>query len=159
MPASVLVALRVRAGPQRAFDVFTQQIDSWWRRNPLFEFVPGRSGKLAFASGVGGRLVERFDDGTEYEIGRIELWQPPERLIFKWRPASFAAAQATEVHVSFEPVGEETRITVQHFGWDAVPREHVARHGFPEQVFMLRLAEWWRALLGSLGQRASTLQS
>jgi hypothetical protein len=36
----------------------------------------------------------------------------------------------THVEVLFEPVGEETRITVTHTGWDSVPQDHVARHTF-----------------------------
>jgi hypothetical protein len=30
----------------------------------------------------------------------------------------------------------ETRVTVEHRGWDSVPQEHVARHGFPDAVFL-----------------------
>jgi hypothetical protein len=29
----VLVALRVKATPERAFDVFTEEIALWWRRS------------------------------------------------------------------------------------------------------------------------------
>jgi len=54
---------------------------------------------------------------------------------------------ATEVEVTFEAVGEETRVTVSHVGWDSVPQAHVAKHGFPETVFLARHGEWWRALL------------
>ncbi|HKA49646.1 MAG TPA: SRPBCC domain-containing protein, partial [Candidatus Dormibacteraeota bacterium] len=68
-----------------------------------------------------------------------------------WRQASFAPGQETEVHVRFEAAGDETRVTVEHLGWDTVPAEHVARHGFPEAIFLRRHAEWWRSLLHSLG--------
>jgi hypothetical protein len=59
------------------------------------------------------------------------------------------------VHVSFEPVGDEARVTVEHFGWDAIPREHAARHTFPLQPFLQRHGEWWQALLGSLAAHAA----
>ncbi len=49
----------------------------------------------------------------------------------------------------FEAVGDETRVTVEHHGWDTVPPEHVARHGFPAPIFLRRHGEWWQALLGS----------
>jgi hypothetical protein len=78
----------------------------------------------------------------------------PTCLVFGWRQASFAPQQLTGVHVSFEPVGPATRVTVEHFGWDTVPGEHVAKHGFPEAVFLRRHAEWWQALLGSFKGRA-----
>jgi hypothetical protein len=70
--------------------------------------------------------------------------------VFSWRAASFAADQETEVHVRFEDLGHETRVVVEHFGWDALPADHAARHGFPLAVFQLRFAEWWRGLLTDL---------
>ena len=30
-----------------------------------------------------------------------------------------------------------------------------ARHGFPDQALLMRLAEWWQALLASLGETAA----
>jgi hypothetical protein len=61
----------------------------------------------------------------------------------------------TEVVVTFEPVGVETRVTVEHFGWESVPREHAAKHGFPNEFFLQRHAEYWRALLQSLRRVAA----
>jgi hypothetical protein len=58
--------------------------------------------------------------------------------------------------VTFEPAGDETRVTVEHFGWETVPREHVAKHNFPDAVFLQRHAEWWRALLGSFRERVQS---
>lgn len=78
------------------------------------------------------------------------MWAPGEKLIFGWRQATFAADQATEVEVTFEAVGEETRVTVEHRGWDTVPSAHVAKHGFPEQVFLHRHAVWWAELLDAM---------
>ena len=63
---------------------------------------------------------------------------------------AFAPGMDTEVEVRFEAVGAETRVTVEHRGWDSVPIEHVARHHFPDGVFLRRHAEWWRVLLEGL---------
>ena len=71
-------------------------------------------------------------------------------MAVSWRQASFTPEQQTEVHVRFERVGHETRVTVEHLGWDTVPAEHVARHGFPDMVYLQRHGEWWRVLLDSL---------
>lgn len=57
------------------------------------------------------------------------------------------------VEVRFEAVGDETRVTVEHRGWDTVPQDHVARHHFPDGIFLRRHGEWWQALLGSYGAR------
>jgi hypothetical protein len=156
----VIVALRVKATPERAFAVFTGEIGLWWRHNPLFAFTPRDPGAMAFEPGEGGRLIETRANGKVFEIGRIRVWEPPSsggsgRLVFGWRQASFAPGQDTEVEVRFDPVGEETRVTVEHRGWDSVPQEHVARHHFPDAIFLRRHAEWWQALLASLKEQAS----
>jgi hypothetical protein len=55
--------------------------------------------------------------------------------------------------VHFEAAGEETRVTVEHRGFDQVPAG-AARHGFADEVLLMRLADWWRAQLASLGELA-----
>jgi uncharacterized protein YndB with AHSA1/START domain len=146
----VLVALRVPVTPARAFAAFTDEIGRWWQPNGLFQFSNGRSGTLAFEPGDGGRLVERYPEGDSFVIGEIHVWEPPHRLVLSWREASFDEHEDTELHVRFEPCGDETRVTVEHFGWDTIPLEHVARHRIPLQQFQLRFAEWWQKLLGEL---------
>ena len=153
MTSRVLVALRVRATPERTFDVFTREIGLWWQPNGLFAFTRGTPGALAFEPGEGGRLTETKPGGEVFEIGRITRWEPGARLGFTWRQASFSEDQLTRVEVRFEPVGEETRVTVEHLGWDSVPEEHVARHRFPDAIFLQRHGEWWHVLLASLRER------
>jgi uncharacterized protein YndB with AHSA1/START domain len=154
MPSRVLVAIRVAATPERAFRVFTEEIGAWWRPNGLFPLSGNPAGTLAFEPGPAGRRVERRSDG-DYEVGRVLRWAPPEELAFGWRPASFAANQTTEVHVRFEPVGDETRVTVEHRAWDTIHHEHAARHGFPLSDFLQREAEWWQQLLARYKVRCS----
>jgi uncharacterized protein YndB with AHSA1/START domain len=155
MTSRVFVAVRVPADPARAFEAFTREIGSWWRPGRLFQITPRGDGELTFEPGVGGRLVARLDGGETFEIGRISVWEPGRRLVFAWRQASFSPAQSTEVEVLFEPVGEETRVSIEHRAWDTIPQRHVARHGFPEHVTLQRVADWWRASLGSLRERLS----
>jgi uncharacterized protein YndB with AHSA1/START domain len=145
----VLVALRVKAPAERAFEAFVGEIGAWWRPNPLFRFTPRDPGALSFEPGEGGRLIETRAGGKVFEIGKIRAWEPPRRLVFGWRQATFAPGQDTEVEVRFEAIGDETKVTVEHVGWDTVPAEHVARHGFANALFLTRHAEWWRALLAS----------
>ena len=153
MTASLMVAIRVAAPPQRAFDAFTGEIGAWWQPNGLFQFTVYRDGVLAFEPGPQGRLTETYDDGSVFEIGRVTAWEPPHRLALTWRQASFSDDQVTNVEVRFEAVGEETRVTVVHTGWDSVPQKHAARHGFPLGVFQQRHAEWWQALLRRMRNR------
>ena len=155
MTSRVLVALRIAAPPSRVFEAFTAEIGTWWRPNALFQTGRHPDGKLSIEPGLDGRLLETHTDGDVDEIGRIRAWEPPVRLVLTWRPTSFAADQETEVHVRFEPVDGVTRVVVEHFGWDGIPQEHAARHGFPLVTFQQRLAEWWRDLLDALGERST----
>lgn len=151
--SAVIVSLRVKATPLEAFEVFTQEIGTWWKPNGLFQLTPRGDGMLRFEPGEGGRLVSELPNGKVFEIGRVSVWQPGELLAFTWRQATFTPEQMTHVEVRFEPVGEETRVTVEHRGWDSIPQEHVARHGFPLSIFQMRQAEHWRALLAAAGAR------
>lgn len=152
MTSAVIVSLRVEASPARAFEAFTAEIGAWWQSSPLFMLTPRGDGRLRFESGEGGRLMTDLPTGRSFEIGRISVWEPGERLVLSWRQGTFRPDQTTELEVRFEPVGEQTRITIEHRGWDSIPQEHVARHGFELMLFQRRAAEHWRALLQSLGK-------
>lgn len=151
----VLVSLRVVAAPQHAFHVFVHEISEWWRPNDLFRFERRGSGVLAFEPQLGGRLMETLADGGTFEIGRITTWEPGKRLGFTWRQEGLAPDQMTHVEVRFEPVGTETRVTVEHLGWDSVPQEHAVRHGFPDAIFLQRLGEWWQMLLAAMARHGA----
>lgn len=158
MKPGLFIALRVAAPPERAFDAFTRDIGLWWQPNALFQFVPGKpggAGRLAFETGVGGRFTETFADGSVFEIGRITAWEPPARLAFTWRQASFAPDQLTHVEVRFEPLSDGTRVSVRHEGWETIPQAHAARHTFPDAIFLARHGQWWQTLLASLRARLS----
>ncbi len=154
MTSKVYVALRVAATPERAWAAFVGEIGAWWRPNMLFQTTP-RPGRLSFEPGANGRLIETRDGGKVFQIGRIRTWEPPHVLVFTWRQASFPLNLYAEVEVRFEAVGPETRVSVEHRGFDQVPAASAARHRFPDQVLLMRLAEYWRDQLagvaGNLG--------
>jgi uncharacterized protein YndB with AHSA1/START domain len=159
LSSRVLVAIRVKATPARAFEAFTREIGDWWRPNDIFRFTPRSPGVVSFEGGEGGRFVETLPNGHVFEIGRIKVWEPGKRLVFGWRCAWFEPGMDTEVEVRFEPVGpedsRETRVTVEHGGWDTVPVENASRHRFPNVLFLQREAEWWTSMLASFKGRAS----
>ena len=107
MKSQVLVSVRLKASPARAFEVFTRDIALWWTPNALFRFTPRSPGTLAFEPHEGGRFTETLANGTVFEIGRIRVWEPGERLVFGWRQATFRSGQQTEVEVTFDPVNRE----------------------------------------------------
>ena len=158
----VVVSIRVPCSPIHAFEVFVEEIGDWWADSELFRFTPRSPGVMAFQPpddhGRNGRLIERLPNGKEFEIGDIRHWTPGERLVVGWRHATFGPDHATEVEVRFEPVGpgnEETRVTVEHRGWDSVPLDHLARHGFPLVLHQQRQGEQWRAGLERIRRNIS----
>lgn len=148
------VAISVAVDPEVAFEVFTQEIDLWWRRGPRFR--NGTQGIVCLEPGVGGRVFESISDGgveTVVEIGRTLVWDPPHRLLFQWRFSNFAPAEQTEVEVLFEPLGGGTRVTVTHRGWSGVRADHPARHAKASAEFLRMLGMWWADLLRALDER------
>jgi uncharacterized protein YndB with AHSA1/START domain len=146
---SVFVAVK----PADAFAVFTEETDLWWRRGLKYRLAGRRPGVLCFEPGVGGRLFESFEteSGTQVcETGRITVWEPPRRLVVKWRNANFASNESTELEVLFEPSGTGTRVTVNHRGWAALRPDHPARHGLEGAAFSRMMGLWWSDQMTSL---------
>lgn len=116
--AVATTSIRVAAPPAVAFRVFTEQIGNWWRRGTHYWNDAARGLRLEFEPGVGGRLLEVYDDGA-YEIGRVTAWEPAELLGFTWREASWEPEAFTTVDVRFDADGDDaTLVTVRHGGWD-----------------------------------------
>lgn len=149
--SAVLVALRVPATPEEAFDAFTDDIGLWWQPNALFQLTPRGDGTLSFENQA--RLITTLANGKVFEIGKVTAWERGERLAFTWRQANFTPDQVTSVDVTFEPVGAETRVSVTHRGWDTIPQDHVSRHTFPLAATQMHLAKAWRASLSGLSDR------
>lgn len=85
--APVVHATHVAVEPARAFKIFTSNVRGWW--DPSV-FSPER-GDASFVDLVieprqGGRWFARAADGSEPEWGRIQAFQPPERLVIDWHP-------------------------------------------------------------------------
>lgn len=159
MADAIRVTTLVAVDPATAFEVFTRDIDLWWRRGPRFRWITAGEGSLSFEPEVGGRLLERGGE-SEFEVGRVRVWQPAERLVFDFRARSFEAGQVTEVEVAFAAEGEGTRVTVEHRGWEALAADHPARHGLEGGAFRSMMGVWWADLVDSVRrfaeQRART---
>jgi uncharacterized protein YndB with AHSA1/START domain len=155
--ASVTVTLAV--DPADAFEIFTRDIDLWWRRGPRFRNAPGDRGFVRIEPGADGRVFESFDSGEGervVEIGRTKVWDPPHRLLFEWRNSNFSPAEKTEVEVRFQPSASGTRVTVVHRGWSALRGDHPARHGLGGAEFSRMIGLWWGDQMSSLRLRAQT---
>jgi uncharacterized protein YndB with AHSA1/START domain len=109
-------SLFVNCSPERAFEVFTREVGSWW---PLHEYSIGgeQITEVVWEERVGGRVYERHADGSEGEWGRVVAWEPPSRFVMSWYPGKDASV-ATELEVRFAPEGEGTRVDLEHRGWE-----------------------------------------
>lgn len=114
--------------PMTAFRVFTEEIDRWWRPGPINWNDASRAVGVRFEPGVGGRWIEVYDaeTGEGFEMGRITVWAPGERLVFTYRDVG-GEIDGTEVEVRFESVAGGARVTLEHRGWEALPIEVAAR--------------------------------
>jgi uncharacterized protein YndB with AHSA1/START domain len=150
---SARVSVTVALPPPLAFEIFTEEIDRWWRRGIKFRHTRGRGGFLRIEPEVGGRLFESIDgDGGPHvlEVGRVRIWDPPRRLSFTWRNANFAAHEQTEVEIEFAPASGGTLVTVTHRGWSSLPADHPARHGLQGAEFARMIGMWWGEQMSSL---------
>lgn len=161
MSDRVRVTIRVAAPREVAFDVFTRELDVWWRRGRKYRM--GEPSTMALEPRTGGRLTETWVEGgatRSREIGVVEVWEPPRRLLLSWRAANFDASDPdTHVEVLFERAighaGEGTLVTLEHRGWSRVRDGHPVRHGELPEVFVPRLGRWWGDLAGALREHVA----
>ena len=101
---------------ERAFEVFTAEIGTWW---PLRTHAVDteRSETVVMEGRVGGRLFERAPTGEEHVWGTLVAWEPPNRIVYSWHPGR-EEETAQEVEITFSPEGEGTRVDIRHYGWE-----------------------------------------
>jgi len=115
---SVRKTITVKAGPERAFEVFTRELDAWWPRTHHIGKVPMKKAILEGAEG--GRCYTEQVDGTECDWGKVLVWDPPRRLVIAWQITHTWGfepdlAKASEVEVLFTPEGKDaTRVDLEH---------------------------------------------
>lgn len=153
----VTVTTLVSVDPETAFRVFTEEVDEWWRREPRHRFRTGSAGVMRFEPGVGGRLLEVYDEKpcNHFEVGRVLAWEPGRRLVLEWRGREFKPEERTEVEVRFEADPQGTRVTLLHRGWDGLVAGHPARHGLSGDAFTSLIGLWWADLLVALRTRTA----
>ena len=114
-PAPVRKSIFVDAPQALAFDVFTSGIGRWWPKS--HKIGPADLDKPIIEPRAGGRWYELDTDGSECEIGKVAVWEPPARLVLTWQLTAefkFDPNLVTEVEVQFRPEGSGTRVNLEH---------------------------------------------
>jgi uncharacterized protein YndB with AHSA1/START domain len=115
----------VSGTPEQAFALFTQQFDSIKPRE--HNMLGSPIVKTVLEPHVGGRIVDRGQDGTECAWARILAFDPPNRLVFSWDigptwKVEEDPANTSEVEIRFIADGPaRTRVELEH--------RHLDRHG------------------------------
>src|SRR5262245_675834 len=142
-PAPVRKSVRVSADPARAFDVFTMGVARWWPRTHSIGASPMK--EAVIEPRAGGRWFERGEDGSECDVGKVLVWEPPTRLVLGWQLSpqfKYDPTVTSEVEVRF--IADGTRATLVE-----LEHRHLERHG--EQAEALRNAvdspNGWSGLL------------
>jgi len=111
-------SVRVKASPERAFRMFTEDFDGWWPRTHHIGKSPMKRAILQGAAG--GRCYTEQEDGTECDWGKILVWDPPRRLVIAWQITHQWGyepdlAKSSEVEIRFEPEQDgSTRVDLEH---------------------------------------------
>jgi uncharacterized protein YndB with AHSA1/START domain len=111
----------VRVAPERAFEVFTRDIGTWW---PLDGYTIGAQPAVTavIEPRSGGRWFERAADGTECPWGRVLAYEPPHRLVLSWEISCDwqpDASAGSEVEIRFRAHDGGTRVELEHRGLES----------------------------------------
>ena len=123
--AAVRASIVVAAAPERAFTVFTDEIETWWP--PEHHLLQGELDGMVFEPRVGGHVYDRAKDGTTCVWARVLTYEPPRRFVISWDinpqwEIESDPSRTSEIEVRFVPDGKDrTRVEIEH--------RHLDRHG------------------------------
>jgi uncharacterized protein YndB with AHSA1/START domain len=116
-------SILIKRPPEVCFRVFCEEMSEWWPGG-----FGGKDSKPRIEPRVGGRFYERRPDGSEYQIGEVTVYSPPEHLGFTFRAPSWDVS--TQVEIRFRAESAGTRVELEHSGWDQDAKTRDARKGF-----------------------------
>lgn len=141
--------VHVPIGPQRAFELFTREMDTWWplETHGRYEEVDGaKPERIEFPTQVGAEILEHLSTGEALPWGELLVLERPHRIVVAWKPHP-RPTPPTEVEVTFTPDGDGTRVELVHRAWERLGDQAVeGRTGYDTG---------WDLVLGRFVQAAS----
>ncbi|MBV9006768.1 MAG: SRPBCC family protein [Solirubrobacterales bacterium] len=122
---SVQSSIDVQAPIERAFEVFTEDIGSWWP--PDHHILEAELDGMVFEPRVGGNVYDRGTDGSECRWARVLAYDPPHRFVISWDigldwKVETDPAKTSEIEVRFTSEGpDRTHVELEH--------RNLGRHG------------------------------
>ena len=119
-------SVTVRCSPERAFEVFTEEMGTWWPAGTHSRAAVESEGleveRIELQGRVGGQVLEHMSDGRTLPWAEVLVWEPPRRFVLAWRPHS-RPQPPTEVEVTFTPRGDDTLVELEHRGWERLTED------------------------------------
>lgn len=116
-------SVSVRCSPERAFEIFTEEMGSWWpidthsRAATEFEDEALKVERIEFQPGAGGLVLEHMSNGAVLPWGEVLQWEPPRRFVLAWKPHP-REQPPTELEVRFAPAAGGTEVILVHRAWE-----------------------------------------
>ena len=142
---SVTTSIVVEAPIERAFAVFTDEIDTWWDRD--HHILEPELAEIVFEPRAGGHVYERCVDGSECRWSRVLVYEPPHRFVMSWDITTdwqleTDLERTSEVEVRFVADGaDRTRVELEHrnldrhrAGWEGMRDSVGSEGGWPKHL-------------------------
>lgn len=123
--SAVAQSVIVEASAERAFDVFTAELEAWWP--PEHHLLSSELVETVVEPHEGGAMYDVGADGSTCRWGTVIAYEPPSRFVFQWNVSlqwqvELDPAKTSEVEVRFVEEGPSTtRVELVH--------RHLDRHG------------------------------
>jgi hypothetical protein len=140
----------VNIGRERAFEIFTAEMTSWWPSRHHIGSAPIE--RIVIEPRTGGRWFTLHQDGSRTDTGVVLAWDPPGRFVVTWQIGSdwkYHDDLVTTVDVRFDEEGpRRTRLRLEHRDLDAFGADAAAMRETFEQPGA------WAATLEAYAARA-----
>jgi uncharacterized protein YndB with AHSA1/START domain len=149
----IIRSVTVKGSVERAFGLFTEQMGTWWPLEThsiaVDQGLEQRAVTLRVQARQGGRIEEVLEDGSTRRWGGVDVWEPPNRVVFWWKPNDLPTPP-TAVEVRFTALSDGTRVDLEHRGWEGLGE-------VAEKIRPLYSSEGgWTMVLGRYAELAST---